>query len=515
MRSRDTGLAALRGGRVEGCNRRWRTLARAGPRPWIPVLDGGDAPPPGRERRGDGYPTLDVLALAEAAALLAAGAQARVARVRRAGSERFLEVRLERAGRSRREPVVLATAVDVTAQVRQLRELERMREALHHQERLRTVGELASGVAHDLNNALHALLLRLAPLREPGALPAPHRENAERIAHIASEAVARVQRLEELARRREDRPDERADLVEVVGGAVRLLRAELAAPEAGRPAVAITTRLPPAAVVRGSPPELQQVLTGLLLNAREAMPSGGTIRVAVRRDGRAAPGEVRLTVSDEGTGIAPAHLPRLFDPFFTTKGRRGSGLGLAIAHGVMRRLGGEIQAANRPAGGAVFTLRFPALEPRPAAPEPPPRDGALRPLPPRRVLVVDDDEDNLEAARLVLQALGQHVEVAASGRDAVERVRAGERYELVLTDLGMPGLGGWEVAAEVGALAPRARVYVVTGWAHELASDDPRRGAVAGVLAKPLSVETLVQVVRGAPEPPDAARGAPAGPAAT
>jgi CheY-like chemotaxis protein len=217
----------------------------------------------------------------------------------------------------------------------------------------------------------------------------------------------------------------------------------------------------------------------------DAMPNGGAI--CIRAEERTD--NVILSFEDEGTGIPQENLARVFDPFFSTKGERGTGMGLSIAHGVMRRLGGSIGAANRPeAGGAVFTLTFPL------APEPPLEEVA-RPRPGQRVLVIDDDRDNLEAIGMVLEGLGHEPIVEPSGRGALERLEAGERYDLVLCDVGMPEMSGWEVAEQIRTLASNTVVYMVTGWAHEIARDDPRRALVAGVLPKPLGIHALEKLL--------------------
>jgi signal transduction histidine kinase/ActR/RegA family two-component response regulator len=481
MRASETALAAVRGGAVHVSNDRWRALARKDGAGWRPL--GADA--------SHEVPTLDAIAIGEARAMEKVGVQVLARRWTR--GDRVFDVRIERLA-SGPADVALASAADVTRETRRDEELARAREARFEQERLRSLGELASGVAHDLNSTLHALRLRVERLRQRGAAAEP---DVAALLRIVAEASGRVRRLQELGLRRVDRPLGRVDVAAAIAGAVDAARLELEAhPRGAR--VELVTRVAGPVLVTADRPELQGVLAALVLNAVEAMPRGGRVIVeAVLR-----PAGVVATVSDEGPGIRPEHMSRLFDPFFTTKGARGSGLGLALAHGVMRRLGGTIEAANGPAGGAVFTLRFPpvAEEPRAAAPGPAPEaGGVLRPLPLRRVLVVDDDEDVLEAARAVLETLGQHVETASGGADAIARVEAGERYDAVLTDLGMPGTSGWEVAERMHALAPATPVWLVTGWARELRPDDPRRAHLAGVLPKPLDLEELRRVIARAP----------------
>jgi signal transduction histidine kinase/ActR/RegA family two-component response regulator len=494
MRASATAVATIRDGRCLVRNQRWLRIAST-PDAWRGL---GARPDDGTPAR-----SLEELALDQAAKLLGSPRVTHVERLeRREGT--VVELRLERARVE--PPLVLAMITDVSAEVRRVRELERMRTAMEAQERLRAVGELASGIAHDLNNTLHALQLRLSRLRACVAGCGEHTEDLRVVERIASDAAARVRRLQDLARRREDVPDERVDLRAVIANAV-----ELARPHDPDPALHLTIEvaLPPLPPVVGDSVELGHVFVSLLLNGKDAMPRGGRIVVTGSVGGD---GAVEIQVADEGTGIPAENLERIFDPFFTTKGRRGTGLGLSMAAGVMRRLGGDIRAGNRPGGGATFTLRFP----RDPAPRPARSPRAVQgPTTPRRVLVVDDDPDNLDAMQLVLAQQGHHVEVTDSGLDAVARVEAGERYDVVLCDLGLGDTTGWEVAARLAAIAPSTRVALVTGWAEEIAPDDPRRRHVARVLAKPLDVDDLRAVLHelGAREaPPSGASASPGSP---
>jgi signal transduction histidine kinase/ActR/RegA family two-component response regulator len=485
MRASTTALAAIRDGRCIVRNDRWVRVAadRSGPWRLASLEDGACA-------AGE-HPTLEALALAQAAELAGRGESAWSARFERGDGDMVVELRLDRA-RVDAPPILLATICDVTERVRSERELTRIKEAMQAQERLRAVGELASGIAHDLNNTLHALRLRLSRLSGCVADCPEHREDLRVVERIASDAGDRVRRFQDLAGRRDDVPDESVDLAGVVANAV-----QVAHPDVGDPArrLCVDVKLPAAMPpVVGNAAELVHVFLSLFLNANDAMPGGGRVVV----EGAVAPdGHVEILVWDEGKGIPSENLDRVFDPFFTTKGRRGTGLGLSMAAGVMRRLGGSIRAANRPAGGAMITLSFPRGRPaaaRPAVP-PPPRARAR----PRRVLVVDDDPDNLDAMRLVLAEHGHDVVVTASGLDAIARVEAGERYDTVLCDLGLGDTTGWDVAARIGAASAGTRILLVTGWAEEIPRDDPRRAHVARVMSKPLGVEELQEILHDAP----------------
>ena len=175
-----------------------------------------------------------------------------------------------------------------------------------------------------------------------------------------------------------------------------------------------------------------------------------------------------VTVADQGTGIPEENLSRMFDPFFSSSETRETGLVLSIAYGLMHRLGGNISAANRPGGGSVYTLTFPLASP-------PPRREQRRPAQRRRarILLVDDESDNLEVLEELLELEGHHVDTEMSGKAAVERFHRGERYDLVLCDVGMPQMSGWEVVSEIRRIAPAARIWLLTGWANEISEHDP------------------------------------------
>ena len=228
------------------------------------------------------------------------------------------------------------------------RELAAAHAALARTQRLCSVGELAAGLAHDLRNTLGGLQLRVRVAAEQAPRGEQReRENLEIIDRVLGDAVGTLGRLQDLARGRRGRGAGRADLREVIGDAVALVRSQ--------PRLRVEARLPELPLVAGSSAELKHVFVGLLINARDAMPRGGRVRISARRSGAS----VVVRVADDGRGIGPGLHDRIFEPFFTTKGRRGAGLGLSVARAEMSRLGGRISASNSPAGGAVFRLEFP------------------------------------------------------------------------------------------------------------------------------------------------------------
>jgi signal transduction histidine kinase len=491
MRSSEAALVMLREGKVVASNARWHQLVKPhqGAGKW------------GREGSSREPVILETLVAAEARGLAKSGKKALVLRAHR-GESQVVELRLERLDMAG-HPLVAVMAIDVTERVEREREMARARELLEAQERMRVMGELASGVAHDLNNTLNAIALRVGMLADDPTCDRSQRENLETLGRILSDAGEMVGRVQDFARQRHDRPTETLHLGVVIGQAIEMIRPQLEKLKLAGTRVNIQLQLDELPPVPGRAEELRHVFLNVLLNARDSMPRGG--RIIVR--GHDTPSGVEVSVADEGTGIPADHIDKVFNPFFTTKGRRGTGLGLSMAYGVMTRLGGSISAANRRDQGAVITMRFPhgegqALPPRLAEGEPAPA-AAADGQPVARVLVIDDDRENLEAMKAVIEAEGPRVETAASGEEALALLKRGGRFDLVLCDVGMPEMSGWEVANHIRELAPGTRVVLITGWAREIPENDPRRAIVAGVEPKPLEIGRIRRLL--APTPAEAA----------
>jgi len=307
------------------------------------------------------------------------------------------------------------------------------------------------------------------------------------LARVVGDAARIVARLQDLARKRRDRPHHALDLAAVLTGAI-----EMARTESDTANVRIEADVPPLPLVRGSAAELAHVFGSLLLHAREQMPEGGRVQVKTRVDRN----RVLVTIRDAGAGMTEEDLARLFDPFSGVAGE--TALGLSVAWGVMSRLGGSLQAQSRPGEGTAFTLTFPLAAPPRHKPAQAPRGEHHT----RRILIVDDEQDNLEVLREVLEMENQRVESVRSGPDAIDLFERGERFDLVLCDVGMPQMSGWQVAREIQRIAPGTQVWMLTGWANEIGEGDPRLRYVHGVLAKPLDLDQLRSLLTTSPGPP-------------
>lgn len=256
------------------------------------------------------------------------------------------------------EVMVGGIALDTSEEIRALQELHRINQTLFRSERLRAIGEFAAGVAHDLNNALNSVMLRLARLRS-GSGRGEITTHLDALERLINNAAQRVRSISDYARAQQNAEVESIDLHEQIRSAIEMVEfVVVKSPTIFGARTRLELKLPEQLpLVKGPPLEMAHVFANLLLNARDAMQQGGTITV----EARARVDSVAVLVTDEGHGIPDDHIGKVFDPFFTTK-PNGSGLGLSMARDVMTRLGGSIKVANRPRGGAVFTLTFPVYQ---------------------------------------------------------------------------------------------------------------------------------------------------------
>ena len=370
------------------------------------------------------------------------------------------------------------------------------RELLINQERMRVAGQLASGIAHDLNNILNVIKLRLATLLNDNTVLNEHEVSLRTIERAVEDAALTVARVRELGRSREQNRTASSQLFEVIGEAIDLVRTTIEGDSSlkGIPIRIESQIAGPLPNVNGPAPELRQVFLNLLLNAYEAILNANEAihqRAEIIIDAAVRDGTVAVTVSDNGPGIAPEQLDQIFDPFFTTKGSGGTGLGLSIARNIMESFGGRIAASNAPNRGAVFTLEFPIT----THSDVDIRDNTLSPSPARCCfLLVDDDVENLKALKEVLLLRGHHADTAQSGSEALEKIATATVYDVVLCDLAMPGINGWEVAQAALQSNPNLNFYIVTGWGEQAQSEIPAHVSVRGVLSKPIDLAKVERI---------------------
>ncbi|HEV8640442.1 MAG TPA: GAF domain-containing protein [Methylomirabilota bacterium] len=365
-------------------------------------------------------------------------------------------------------------------------DLERSQAQLVRAERLSALGEMAAGVAHDFNNLL-AIILGRADLLLRRLKDSDLTGWVEAIRQAARDGADTVRRIQEFTRTRTTRSFARVDLSEVLREVVELTRPRWKDEAQSRGVhygVTVVGEAPP---VAGRPEELREVFANLLTNALDAMPDGGRCVLRMGTEGDA----VAIAVADTGSGMSGEVRQRVFEPFFTTKGQRGTGLGLAVAWGIVTRHGGTIDVESTPGRGSTFTVRLPLG--RNFAPA----DEAAPPAPPgraARVLIIDDEP----AVRTMLAALlaeeGHVVVEAASGAEGLARCER-EPFDVVLSDLSMPRMSGWEFAATCHEKFPHLPVGLITGWGDRLDPTQLQRHHVRFVLAKPFETADVLRQI--------------------
>jgi len=399
------------------------------------------------------------------------------------------------------EACVVFVMRDVSEQRRLEADHARMEAELRQAQKLEAFGQIAGGVAHDYNNLLTVQLGAVALLREIPGLAEEARELAAEIEASARKAASLTRQLLAFGRRQVLQP-RRLDLNEVVGAFLLMLRRVLRED--------IRIDLEPAAGplwVHADAGMLEQVVMNLAVNARDAMPGGGRLTLALdavtgaRDGGRPPPGRwVRLTVSDTGHGMDEETRRRVFEPFFTTKpAGQGTGLGLATVYGVVRQHGGSVEVESRPGAGATFGVLLLAAEPPGLSHEHPAAEAAARASGRgERVLLVEDDPPVRQVLQGWLLRLGYQVVACASGDEALARWRTRtEPMDLVLTDMVMPGdTSGRALALALRGEDPSLPVVVMSGHSVDLAQGGLPEGV--GFLAKPAEPDELAAVLRRA-----------------
>lgn len=384
-------------------------------------------------------------------------------------------------------------------------DLRQTQAAVMQQERLRALGQMASGIAHDINNAISPITLYTENLleREPG-LSATARSALENIAHAIDDVAATVARMREFYRSREPAltltPVGLNRLVQQVSELTRARWSDM--PQQRGVVIEMRHELAPQLpAVMGVESEIREALINLVFNAVDAMPDGGELTLRTSASPAEAPADgdrVLLEVVDTGVGMDEATRRRCLEPFFTTKGERGTGLGLAMVYGAVQRHGADIDIRSAVGEGATVALRFPvptgaAMGEGTAAPE-------VDAKPPRlRILLVDDDPLLLRSLQETLEADGHVVATANSGQSGIDAFHGAqarnEVFAVVVTDLGMPYIDGRKVAAAIKRSSPRTPVILLTGWGQRLLGDGDIPEHVDQVMSKPPKLRELRQAL--------------------
>ena len=380
-------------------------------------------------------------------------------------------------------------------------DLRQTQHTVMQQERLRVLGQMASGIAHDINNAISPVALYTESLleREPG-LSDRARGYLTTIQRAIEDVAETVARMREFYRRREPQLAlTTIDLNRVARQVIDLTRARWSNVPQERGTVIdlkaeLASGLP---TLPGAESEIRDALTNLIFNAVDAMPDGGTLtvrtRAVARQDERESGAFVHLEVCDTGAGMDEETKRRCLEPFFTTKGERGTGLGLAMVYGMVQRHSAEIEIESERGKGTTVRLIFPSSAAGDAPSVHPAR--LVRPAQRLRILIVDDDPLLLKSLRDTLEGDGHFVSAADGGQAGIDTfaiaLSRGEPFAVVITDLGMPYVDGRKVAASIKSAAPATPVILLTGWGQRLVAENDIPPHVNRVLNKPPKLREL------------------------
>jgi PAS domain S-box-containing protein len=377
--------------------------------------------------------------------------------------------------------------VNYIALVKDITEHKRMEEQLLQTEKLRALGEMASGVAHDFNNALAAILGNTQLLLY-NTQDEETRETLKTIEKVTKDSAQTVKRLQEFTRKRVRQELFRLDMNSIIRDAIEITKPKWKdeAQEKGI-RIEIASYLEDVPEVAGNASEMREVITNIIFNAIEAMPKGGKIEIRTFQKDES----VCIRIADNGIGMDERTRKKIFEPFFTTKPFSNTGLGLSVSYGIIKRFGGEIEVESRVGIGTAFTIILPlALEGK----EEVATDGMIQPGKSLRILVIDDEETVRNVLAKMLSQANHQVTVAKDGEEGIRLFREKE-FDIVLTDLGMPGMSGWEVCKSIKRMKSSTPVGMITGWGMELSQGKMKEYGLDFLLSKPFDFNQIVKVV--------------------
>ena len=383
-------------------------------------------------------------------------------------------------------------------------EQERIREQFSQMEKLSALGELASGVAHDFNNTLAGILGRAQLILRTND-PEKIQRGLNIIIKTAEDGAKTVKRIQDFARQRRDHDFEPVSIDQILFDVSEITRPRWKdRAEASNVQITVDLQIHSKARVMGDESELREVLVNMVFNAVDAMPNGGNLTLAAED----VDNTVVISVTDTGTGMAPEVKSRIFDPFFTTKGKAGMGLGLAVGFGIIRRHEGSVEVESEVNAGTQFKIILPkaniteeaagTLEAQHRAAIAETHNADVKRSfegPQPKILVVDDEDAVRELLRDLLEAEGCRVYLAPGGREALSLFAVHE-FDGIFTDVGMPGMSGWELAHAIRESNKKVPIAVITGWGEAVGSDEQKQARVNWVVTKPFRAERISELAQ-------------------
>jgi signal transduction histidine kinase/ActR/RegA family two-component response regulator len=380
-------------------------------------------------------------------------------------------------------------------------EQDRIREQFSQMEKLSALGELASGVAHDFNNTLAGILGRAQLLLRTDD-PDKIKRGLEIIIKTAEDGAKTVKRIQDFARQRRDHDFELVSIDQILTDASEITRPRWKnCAEASNIHITVDLQIHSQAMVMGDDSELREVLVNMVFNAVDAMPEGGKLRLSTSIVDKS----VVITIADTGVGMYPEIRSRIFDPFFTTKGKAGLGLGLAVSFGIIRRHGGTIEVDSEYGKGTEFRIVLPVASVNDCQMPEQTVTEAVTVTPVctetvsahavTRLLVVDDEDFVRDLLREILESEGCEVQLAESGSEALQLFNENQ-FDAIFTDVGMPGMSGWELAQAIRQQNKTIPIAVITGWGEAVGSNEQKAAGVDWVVAKPFTADRISDLIK-------------------
>lgn len=385
---------------------------------------------------------------------------------------------------------------------RDITERKNLENRLIQSERLNALGDMARGVAHDFNNLLATILGRVQLLKiklgmeqdiEKRDFKKYLLDGLEVVERTALEGAKVVKRIQDFTQVSSEIPilseiqvnELVEDIIEYVKPKLKETKVSL-----GREIKILPKLSPELSPVNGNPSELREVLLNIINNSIDAMPEGGVITIETSW----GEGFILLTIKDTGIGMSESVKGRVFDPFFTTKGPKSAGLGMSVSFGIIKRHHGEITVESEEGRGTSVTIKLPISQIKESQQEVsshPQTETEKR----VKILVIDDEEGVRNLLQELFETEGYEVAIASDGEEGLKLFKNGA-FDMVFTDLGMPGVSGWEVAKEIKRLNTQTQVMLITGWGVQVDEEEKRAHGVDFVINKPFNLKEIVNLVQ-------------------